>query len=191
MAQESGSLHSKIKDFRNHRAFFTAVHGPHPEEEKPEYWKVSNDGTHTYGPGKFWSQPFQNTGGGNMTLPTYLEMIHAIAADENGMSDLFEITDTGTEYIHPNPNNSSLAFHFMPEKQKLLGDYDTGTKKFIHAPDNMSIQNLVSPMNMSIPYKHDSGVLKEGLTDKNNFTEHKSSLSPQYEYVMRFTSKQR
>ena len=189
MAKESGSLHSKIKDFRKHRAFFTAAHGPHPEEEKPEYWKVSNDGTYTYGPGKFWSQPFQNTGGGNMTLTTYLEMIHAIAADENGMSDLFEITDTGTEYIHPNPNNSSLAFHFMPEKQKLLGNYDAGTKKFIHAPDNMSIQNLVSPMNVSVPYKHDSGMLKEGLTDKNNFTEHKSSLSPQYEYVMRFTSK--
>ncbi len=44
-------------------------------------------------------------------------------------------------------------------------------------------------MNVSVPYKHNSGLLKEALTDKNNFTEHKSSLSPQYEYVMRFTSK--
>ena len=189
MAKRSGSLHSQIKDLRNHRAFFTATHGPHPEEEKPEYWKVSKDGTHTYGPGKFWSQPFQNTGGGNMTLATYIEMIHAAAADEDGMSDLFDIQDTGTEYIHANPNNTSLAYHFMPEKQRLHGVYDITTKKYVYPPDTLSVQNLLSPMNVSVPYKHNSGLLKEPLTDKNNFTEHKSSLSPQYEYVMRFTNK--
>lgn len=189
LAKTRGTLQSQIKDFRNHRGFFTAAHGPHPEEEKPDYWKLSEDGKHTYGPGKFWSQPFQSTGGGGMTLTTYLEMIHSIAANEDGVSDLFDVSDTGTEYLHSNENNKSIAYHFMPEKQKAHGSYDEKSKKYIYHSDAMSLQNLLSPMNISVPHKTDGGNLREGRTDKNNFAEHKSSLSPQYEHEIRFTSK--
>lgn len=189
VAKSQGSLHSNIKDFRNTRAFFTAAHGPHPDEEKSPIWKTSNDGTHTYGPGKFWNKKFQNIGGAGLPLSTYLEALHATTVDEDGVSHLMDLSEDATEYIHPNQKNRSVALHFMPEKQQAIGHYDKSIKKFIYHSDPMQLQSLLSPVNVSTQRMGNSGRLSEGFTDKNNFTEHKSSLSPQYEYDFRSLTK--
>ena len=189
MAKSQGSIHSKIKDFRNTRAFFTAAHGPHPDEEKSPIWKTSEDGTHTYGPGKFWNKPFQNIGGAGMTMTTYLEALHATTVDKDGVSHLMDLSQDGTNYIHPNPINRSVALHFMPEKTDTRGEYNTTTKRFIYHPDTMRLQNMLSPVNVSVPYKGNDGKIVEGTTEKNNFTEHKSSLSPNYEHEIRNLSR--
>ena len=124
MAKSNGTLHQEAKDIRNHRAFFTAAHGPHPKEDKPEYWQHSEDGDFTFGPGRFWSTPFQNTGGAGMSYSAYMEMLHATHADEDGLSPFTELSEGGNNYIHPNPNNTTLANHFMPLKTRTIGQLE-------------------------------------------------------------------
>lgn len=184
-AKTQASLESRIKDIRNVRAFFTAAHGPHPDEEIPKMWETAEDGSHTYGPGKFWNKAFQNTGGAGITLPTYLEMIHTTNTDENGEGLLFDIKNENSNYIHANELNKSLAFHFMPEIAPPTGYYSEVDKKYVYYPKTALLQNQLSPMNVSKPIVSQLGLVREGTTDKNNFTEHKSSLSPSYEYEIR------
>mgnify|MGYP000547609329 CR=1 FL=1 len=81
-----------IKDVRNHRAFFTSPHGPHPEEDKPSYWQTHEDGF-TFGPARLWSQPFARTGGAGMSAATYHEILHATHADEDGLSPFSELSE--------------------------------------------------------------------------------------------------
>ena len=123
MAKDGGSLKSKIKDVRKHRGFFTSVFGPHPDEEKAPYWREDEYGDFTFGPGTFWSSPFQVKGGAGITLPTYLESIHANTQDENGDSFLFDLSDTSENYIQPRENMTSLINHFMPEQTSPVGEY--------------------------------------------------------------------
>ncbi len=193
MAKDGGSLKSKIKDVRMHRGFFTSVYGPHPDKEKAPYWREDEYGDFTFGPGKFWSSPFQSKGGASIALPTYLEAIHANTQDDNGDSFLFDLSETSENYIQPRDNMTSLINHFLPERTSPIGEYvllSTPTKagkaskvvggRFVHNYNQDLLQNLLSPFNTS-------RVLggREGMTDKNNYTEHKSSLSPQYEYALR------
>jgi len=193
MAKDGGSLKSKIKDVRKHRGFFTSVYGPHPDKEKASYWREDEYGDFTFGPGKFWSSPFQSKGGASIALPTYLEAIHANTQDNNGDSFLFDLSETSENYIQPRDNMTSLINHFLPERTSPIGEYvllSTPTKagkaskvvggRFVHNYNQDLLQNLLSPFNTS---RVVGG--REGMTDKNNYTEHKSSLSPQYEYALR------
>ena len=72
-----------------------------------------------------------------------------------------------------NDNNKSLGYHFAPEETTPIGVYDTTKKRFVKDFPSPTIQNILSPVNSS----------KKSLNEKNNFTEHKSSLNPVYEYV--------
>jgi len=197
MATTNGSLHQLAKEIRNHRSFFTAAHGPAPKEGKPEYWQVSKNGNFTFGPGKFWSTPYQSTGGAGMSYSAYMEMLHATHADEDGLSPFTELSDGGSNYIHPNPDNTTLANHFMPLKTRKIGEFGQKMKKvdgkniqfvggkqgFVYNNDAELLQNLLSPFGTSKAYRN-----REGSTDKNNYTEHKSSLNPEYEYAIRHLS---
>ena len=197
MAKSGATLHQLAKEIRNHRSFFTAVHGPHPDEDKPGYWQMSKDGDFTFGPGKFWSTPYQGTGGAGMSYSTYMEILHATHANDDGLSPLTELSDGGNNYIHPNPDNTTLANHFMPLKTRLIGDFQQKMKKigsekkqfmstgkgFLYNNDGRLLQNLLSPFGVS---KKNRG--REGSTDKNNHAEHKSTLNPQYEYAIRHLS---
>jgi len=197
MATTNGSLHQLAKEIRNHRSFFTAAHGPAPKEGKPEYWQVSKNGNFTFGPGKFWSTPYQSTGGAGMSYSAYMEMLHATHADEDGLSPFTELSDGGSNYIHPNPDNTTLANHFMPLKTRKIGEFGQKMKKvdgkdiqfvggkqgFVYNNDAELLQNLLSPFGTSKAYRN-----REGSTDKNNHTEHKSSLNPEYEYAIRHLS---
>jgi len=197
MATTNGSLHQLAKEIRNHRSFFTAAHGPAPKEGKPEYWQVSKNGNFTFGPGKFWSTPYQSTGGAGMSYSAYMEMLHATHADEDGLSPFTELSDGGSNYIHPNPDNTTLANHFMPLKTRKIGEFEQKMKKvdgkniqfvggkqgFVYNNDAELLQNLLSPFGTSKAYRN-----REGSTDKNNYTEHKSSLNPEYEYAIRHLS---
>jgi len=185
IGKSQGSMHQIAKDVRNHRSFFTAAHGPHPNEDKPEYWRSAESGDFTYGPGRFWSTPFQSLGGAGMSHSTYHEVLHATHANEDGLSPLTELSDGGNNYIHPNPNNTTLANHFMPLKSKVIGEVVSGKQgsKFMYHNDAELLQNLLSPFGTSKKHKG-----REGATDKNNYTEHKSSLHPEYEYAIRHLS---
>jgi hypothetical protein len=198
--QASGhmNLQQQEKDIRNHLSFLKAAHGPHPSEDKPSYWRTSEDGDYTYGPGNFWNKLYQGTGGAGMSLSTYNEILHALTANEDGNSLLGEVHESGTmgekKTIVPNQNNLSLAAHFMPERSQEHGHFDANTKKYVHHNAPKLIQNILSPVNVSrpIPSGTSHSGFKEGATTKNNFSEHKSSLSPQYEYMIRhMTDKER
>jgi len=184
IAKSQSSLHGQIKDIRNHRAFFTSPYGPHPDEEKPEYWQEHEDGF-TYGPGHFWSSPFQSTGGAGTNLATYHEILNAIHADEDGVSPFGEITENRDNYIQPSELNNSLANHFMPLRTQGIGEVQKDGKyyNFKYNNDAEHLQNLLSPFGTSRKRPN-----REGATNKNNYTEHKSSLNPQYEYAIRHLS---
>ena len=189
VAKSRASLHAGIKDIRNHRAFFTSPHGPHPKEEKPGYWRTHKDGF-TYGPGRFWDSAFAKTGGAGMALATYQEILHATHAGEDGSSPFVEDMDDGSEnFFRPNSINTTLANHFMPLKSRIIGEL-TGNKygsKFKYHNDAELLQNLLSPFGSS--KKHTN---REGTTNKNNHTEHKTTLNPDYEYTIRhMTAKER
>lgn len=190
-ASSSMNLQQQEKDIRKHLSFLKAVHGPAPSEDKPSYWRTSEDGRHTYGLGSFWSKPFQGIGGAGMTLPTYNEIIHATTSDDDSMSLLGEMHNFGSNdektVIAPNQNNLSLAAHFMPEHSREHGHYDANAEKYVYHPELKTIQNILSPSNVSrpVPSASSKSGFKEGKTSKNNFTEHKSSLSAPYEYAIR------
>jgi len=191
IAKLQGSLHSQAKDIRNHRAFFSSAFGPHPEEINFPYWKISKEGNYSYGPGKFWSTPFQGTGGAGISLPTYHEILHATHANDEGVSPFTTLHNENENYIQPSEDNKSLANHFMPLKSQEIGELKTlegGYKQFSHHNNAALLQNLLSPVGTSKPYKTKKGTVIEATTDKNNYTEHKSSLSPQYEYKIRHMS---
>ena len=199
VAKMRSSLHRQIKDIRNHRAFFTSPFGPHPDEEKPEYWETSADNDFTYGPGHFWSTPFQSTGGAGMSYATYMEMLHATHAQEDGSTPFIESKDdTGENFFEPNMMNKTLANHFMPLRSKIIGQYQEKMKKvntkekqfvsagkgFVYRNEAETLQEMLSPFGVSKKHPH-----REGTTNKNNITEHKSSLNPQYEYAIRHMTK--
>lgn len=184
VAKTQSSLHRQIKDIRNHRAFFTSPHGPHPDEEKPEYWQEHQDGF-TYGPGHFWASPFQNTGGAGTNLATYHEILNATHANEEGVSPFNELTESRDNYIQPSELNKTLAHHFMPLRLQSIGEAGQEGKyvKFKYNSSAEHLQNLLSPFGTSRKRPN-----REGTTNKNNYTEHKSSLNPQYEYAIRHLS---
>ena len=187
IAKSRSSLHAGIKDIRNHRAFFTSPHGPHPKEDKPGYWRTHEDGF-TYGPARFWDSAFAKTGGAGMALATYHEALHATHAGEDGSSPLVEDMDDGGEnFFRPNSINTTLANHFMPLKSRIIGEL-TGNKygsKFKYNNDAELLQNLLSPFGTSKKYPN-----REGTTNKNNYTEHKTTLNPDYEYTIRHMTAQ-
>jgi len=200
MAKANSSLHAGIKDVRKHRAFFTSPHGPHPTEDKPGFWRTHEDGF-TYGPGRFWDSAFAKTGGAGITLSTYHEILHSIHANEDGLSPFTELSDGGANYINPNPDNTTLAHHFMPLKTKLIGEFgekmkkvNTSEKQFVSTGKGFSyfnqkelLQNLLSPVGHSKKRAY-----RDGATGKNNYTEHKTTLNPDYEYTIRhMTNKER
>jgi hypothetical protein len=180
-AKQQSSLHRQIKDIRNHRAFFTSPYGPHPDEDKPAYWQEHESGF-TYGPGHFWSSPFQSTGGAGTNLATYHEVLNATHADEDGVSPFSELTENRDNYIQPSEKNRTLAHYFMPLRLQGIGETTKEGKylKFKYNQTAEHIQNLLSAFGVS-PKKGG----REGATNKNNHTEHKSSLNPQYEYNIR------
>lgn len=187
IAKTKASLHTGIKDIRNHRAFFTSPHGPHPDEDKPDYWKEHEDGF-TYGPGRFWAQPFARTGGAGMTTATYHEILEGThGGDEDNPSPFVEHKDdAGENFFAPNSLNNTLANHFMPLKTRMIGE-KTGNKvgqKFKYFNDSEGIQNMLSPFGTSKSFKN-----REGSTNKNNHTEHKTTLNPAYEYAIRAMSR--
>ena len=185
VAKRRASLHMGIKDIRNHRAFFTSPHGPHPEENKPDYWQTHEDGF-TFGPARFWAQPFARTGGAGMSAATYHEILHATHANEEGLSPFSELSEhSNSNYINPSDINKTLAHHFMPLKTRIIGEA-TGQKigkKFNYFNDAETLQNMLSPFGTSKAY-----INREGTTNKNNHTEHKSTLNPAYEYTIRHMS---
>ena len=186
-AAHNGSLIQGSKEIRNDKNFLTSVFGPHPDEEASPFWRMSENGNYRYGPQKFWAQPFQSVGGVGSNLATYLEMLHSVSADENDISPLTEIDEHGQSFFKLNEKNSPLALHFMPEQTQEIGKLNPTTGRFDKTPDVALLQNLLSPVNTSRVGASGESVtgFKEGSTDKNNHTEHKSSLSPQYEYQIR------
>lgn len=187
IAKSRASLHAGIKDIRNLRAFFTSPHGPHPEEEKPKFWRESNDGF-TYGPGRFWAQPFARTGGAGMTTATYHEILEGThgGGDDTPSPFVEHIDDAGENFFQPNSLNTTLANHFMPLRTRMIGEA-TGKKigkKFNYFNDYEILQNMLSPFGTSKAH-----LGREGVTNKNNFTEHKTTLNPAYEYEIRHTSR--
>lgn len=187
VAKSRTSLHAGIKDIRNHRAFFTSPHGPHPNEIKPDYWQTHKDGF-TYGPGRFWDSAFAKVGGAGMSLATYHEILHATHAGENGSSPFIDgMDEAGENFFQPSPKNTTLANHFMPLKSRIIGQL-TGNKygsKFKYNNDAEVLQNLLSPFGASKKYPN-----REGTTNKNNYTEHKTTLNPDYEYTIRHMTAQ-
>ena len=193
-AKHYGSIHQRAKEIRTDRGFLTSVYGPHPDEDASPYWKLSKDGKYRYGPQKFWAQPFQSLGGIGSTLSTYHDILHSLSSNEDDISPLTEIDETGESYFKLNEKNSPLALHFMPEQTQIIAEKSSvldGLKK-VNSPT--LVQNLLSPVNASrvTPSEQSGTGYNEGITDKNNHTEHKSSLSPQYEYAIRhLTHKER
>jgi len=196
-ANHNGSLESKMKDIRNARAFLTSPHGPHPSEEKAPYWKEHKDG-YTYGPGKFWAEEFQKVGGVGSTVTTWHEILNATHGND-GDSHLTTLNPESENFVQMNDNNKSLAYHFMPEHTTKIGEYDpvkymSGEKAiggFSYNNIPSSIQNMLSPFGTSKVKPHGSYAsgFKQGATEKNNHTEHKSSLIPLYEHAIRNMTK--
>jgi hypothetical protein len=78
-AKLSGNIASRGKEMREHLTFLQAPHGPHPDEDAPNYWQLGGNGNFTVGPAKFWSQGFDVGGGAGMTHSTYNEIIHSLS----------------------------------------------------------------------------------------------------------------
>ena len=125
-------------------------------------------------------------------------MLHATHAQEDGSTPFIDSMDTGGEnFFQPNSINTTLANHFMPLRTKIIGEYQEKMKKvdsknkqfisagkgFVYHNEAETLQNMLSPFGAS--KKHPN---REGTTNKNNITEHKSSLNPQYEYAVRHMS---
>ena len=181
IAKSRSSLHAGIKDIRNHRAFFTSPHGPHPKEDKPGYWRTHEDGF-TYGPGRFWDSPFAKTGGAGMALATYHEALHATHAGEDGSSPFVEDMDDGGEnFFRPNPINTTLANHFMPLKSRIIGEL-TGNKYGSKFSYTQQRSRASSKPSFAIWHRSKKCPNREGTTNKNNYTEHKTTLNPDYEH---------
>ena len=123
-----------------------------------------------------------------MALATYHEALHATHAGEDGSSPLVEDMDDGGEnFFRPNSINTTLANHFMPLKSRIIGEL-TGNKygsKFKYNNDAEHLQNLLSPFGVSKKYPN-----REGTTNKKNYTEHKTTLNPDYEYTIRHMTAQ-
>lgn len=174
-AKVKGTLPSQAKEIRNDRSFLTSPHGPHVDEESPEIWSEGNG--FRYGPSKFWGKMYAVHGGQGMTFSTWMELNHSVSHDPE-RSTMFEIDSnrgSGQSHLKLNDNNKSLGYHFAPEETVPIGVYDTTQKRFVKDFPSPTIQNILSPVNAS----------KKILSEKNNFTEHKSSLNPVYEYMMR------
>ena len=86
-AKSHGSLSSLAKEMRTDLTYLQSPHGPHPDEEKPKFWRFDKGGNHTIGPAKFWSKPFAQVGGADMTLATYNENIHSVAHNEDELTE--------------------------------------------------------------------------------------------------------
>lgn len=86
-AKSHGSLSSLAKEMRTDLTYLQSPHGPHPDEEKPKFWRFDKGGNHTIGPAKFWSKPFAQVGGADMTLATYNENVHSVAHNEDELTE--------------------------------------------------------------------------------------------------------
>ena len=178
-AKNNSTLQQKAKDMGNHRSFFTSPHGPHPDEEKPKYWRTDKDGF-TYGPGKFYEQLYANLPGMNLAPATWMEMNHSTSHDKD-TSSMFEMDKLHKQFFKPNSNNTILGMHFAPIETKEIGKFSADKMQFDYADLPNPMVNIFSPFATS---------KSSNLSDKNNYTEHKSSLNPMYEYFMRTASPQ-
>ena len=178
-AKSNSTLQQKAKDMLNHRAFFTSPHGPHPDETKPKYWRIDDDGF-TYGPSKFYERMYSNIPGMNLSPATWMEFNHSMSPDKDS-SYLFETDPTGRQFFKPHSNNKTLGMHFAPNETKELGYLSPETNRFTYSNLPNPMVNIFSPFGTS---------RTTNLSDKTNYTEHKSAINPMYEYFMRNASSQ-
>jgi hypothetical protein len=188
MEKEAGKhkgLEQQAKSIRNHLGFLKNSFGPSPFDKNiPSYWKFHPSG-YSYGPGRFWSHPFDIVGGQGMSLPTYLDVVHSPHADEQGNSFML-MGESQSQQNMPNMANHRLINHFLPEVTQARGEYEVMgeegkvTGRFVRHTPALLMQNVLSPTNVT-------RVLggREGSTFKNNHTDFKHSFSPLYELTLR------
>jgi len=136
-AMERGTLLSKRKDIATDLAFLQSPHGPHPDEEKPSHWRFDKGGNHTVGPAKFWSNPFAQVGGADMTLAAYNEIIHSPSHNEDELTEEEKI-----EQAYANIASN--------EPVDITGGGQTGDTLHVPTPFEQKPKNMSFPATSSL-----------------------------------------
>ncbi len=176
-AQRNGTVQQLAKEMSNDLAFLKSPHGPHPDEEKQDFWETDPDG-YTYGPGKLYSSLYNNIPGMNVSPATWIDFVHSMSHDKNN-SIMFQTDPTNNQFWMPNQENTTLGMHFGPLFSQEIGSFDTNKMNFSITHEKMPLQNIFSPFGTS---------KRSNISEKNNYTEHKSAINPMYEYMMRTAS---
>ncbi len=156
-AKSHGSLSSLAKEMRTDLTYLQSPHGPHPDEEKPKFWRFDKGGNHTIGPAKFWSKPFAQVGGADMTLATYNENVHSVAHNEDELTEEEKIEQAYANIASNEPvditgeaQNEDTAHIPTPFQQKKKDMSSPSTSGLFEVNEQHHGQLHPNPINMAL-----------------------------------------